>query len=800
VAKWKVREKKMPTMVLDMNGNVIQDKGQMKGVWKGAWMSLGLEDMEDERFDEEFAKMIGEEAKRMRREEKESDRRESNDERTVRWINAPILLKEVRGVMTRLKKGKAMGVDGLITELFKYGGERMVYCVWALFQKVWKEGTIPDDWSKGIVVPIFKKGDRRDPFNYRGISLLSVVGKMFTTILSDRLMRFCEDNAIIVDEQGGFRKGRGCPDQLFAMTEVLNFRKGKKTCCCFIDIKKAYDTVFRDGLWVKLHQAGVQGKMWRMITNIYNKVESCVLVDGATTSWFEVEVGVRQGCVVSPILFSIFVDGLARKIKESGLGVGIEAGEEDKLGLLMYADDIVLIASNEKELQRMIDIVVGYSHKWRFELNHKKTEIVIFGGKGKKCCFWLKAYDKEGKWEGDKDDVNRVLAAKKAVEEAIKTAREKGATEELVDEAANAAAAGLGMTQLKSVDKYTYLGLVIKKNRSWKDSKGKAINKARRCMAMSWGMGIHVGGLSTKAAVNAWKALIRPVMEYGAEVIQYSRNLSGKWDEAEKIQMQMGRRILGCSSTTSNAAVRGDLGWQSLKARRDMLRLTYWGKIINMKGKRWTRRIYEESRRRYEEKGKANWCTYTHHILKEYGLEEAWVKGRVGQLKVWKVRVTTAIKKYEEMKWKQDLEQKPKLRTYRVLKKSLEEEDYVMKNRINEGRKLLTGMRSGTNDLRIDTDRRYNCKIPVQERTCWCCGEGVEDEKHFVVLCKHYQNERLDMFQDILKVTEGRFSLGSLQYVHPTRYSIQISDRKRRKLQKSRSDEMCSKIFEQGDE
>ena len=387
VAKWKVREKKMPSMVVDLNGKEVKDEAQMTEVWRQAWLSLGLEDMEDKRFDEEYARMICEEGRKLKREEKESDRKENDEARQVKWINAPILLKEVRGVVARLKKGKATGVDGIITELFKYGGERMMYCVWSLLLKIWREEEIPDDWSKGVVVPIFKKEDRRDPFNYRGISLLSVVGKMFTTILSDRLMVFCEENDIIADEQGGFRKGRGCPDQLFALTEVLNFRKGKKTCCCFIDIKKAYDTVFRDGLWVKLHQAGIQGKMWRMITSIYNKVQSCVLVEGVTTRWFEVEVGVRQGCVVSPIFFSIFVDGLARKIKESGLGVEIEGGEQENLGLLMYADDIVLIAKNEKDLQNMIDIVVKYSHKWRFELNSKKTEIVIFGKKDKNSCF-----------------------------------------------------------------------------------------------------------------------------------------------------------------------------------------------------------------------------------------------------------------------------------------------------------------------------------------------------------------------------------------------------------------------------
>ena len=144
--------------------------------------------------------------------------------------------------------------------------------------------------------------------------------------------------------------------------------------------------------------------------------------------------------------------------------------------------------------------------------------------------------------------------------------------------------------------------------------------------------------------------------KYWAEVIQYSRDMSGRWKKAEGIQMQMGRRILGCRAKTTNAAVKGEMGWQSLKARRDMLRMTYWGKVVSMSRERWVRRIYDESRRRHEEDGQQSWCTYTHHILKEYGLEGEWEKGDTGMgTKEWKARVNAAIKNYEvksgQKKW-----------------------------------------------------------------------------------------------------------------------------------------------------
>ena len=134
-------------------------------------------------------------------------------------------------------------------------------------------------------------------------------------------------------------------------------------------MKKAYDTVWRDGLWKRLWEEGVRGKMWRVVKGMYETVQSQVLVGEEGTEWFEVETGVRQGCVMSPILFSFFINGLAREIKEKGKG--IKVGER-KVCLLMYADDIVLLAETAEDLQNMLDVVTEYARKWRFKLNTKK--------------------------------------------------------------------------------------------------------------------------------------------------------------------------------------------------------------------------------------------------------------------------------------------------------------------------------------------------------------------------------------------------------------------------------------------
>ena len=130
--------------------------------------------------------------------------------------------------------------------------------------------------------------------------------------------------------------------------------------------------------------------MWRVIKGMYSVVQSAVLIGEEQTEWFDLSTGVRQGCVMSPILFSLFVNGLAREINEKGKGV--EVGGR-RVRLLMYADDIVLLAESARDLQNMLDVVTAYSKRWRFRLNPKKgkSEVMIFGRKprNKNRKWWL---------------------------------------------------------------------------------------------------------------------------------------------------------------------------------------------------------------------------------------------------------------------------------------------------------------------------------------------------------------------------------------------------------------------------
>jgi len=197
-------------------------------------------------------------------------------------------------------------------------------------------------------------------------------------------MTFAERGELgIVEEQGGFRPERGTQDQIFILTEVLRARTHRTTYAAFIDVKKAYDTVWRNGLWLRLWEEGVRGKMWRVIKDMYKVVQSSVLVGDEQTKVFDLHTGVRQGCVMSPVLFSFFINGLAREIKKNTQGVSVG---DTRVRLLLYADDIVLLAETSKDLQDMLDIVTEYSKKWRFRVNPKKgkSEVMLFGRKPRK--------------------------------------------------------------------------------------------------------------------------------------------------------------------------------------------------------------------------------------------------------------------------------------------------------------------------------------------------------------------------------------------------------------------------------
>ena len=271
-----------------------------------------------------------------------------------------ITVLEVKKAITVAKYNKASGFDAMPVEFLK--NDTAIYFLHILFNVCYRTGKIPSDWGKGIINPIPKSStnDPRDPLSYRGITLAPYMFKLYCFILNSRLSAWVEANDKQVDEQNGFRKDRNTIYQLSSLTNLIETRQKRKlsTFCAFIDFKKALGLIDRNLLWERINSLGVGGRMFNALKSLYTSVNSCFRVNGFLTEWFDVKSGLRQGCSLSPVLFSLFINDFALSVKSPGAGVDV--GADDKFSILLYADDIVLISDNEHDLQLMLSLLDQY--------------------------------------------------------------------------------------------------------------------------------------------------------------------------------------------------------------------------------------------------------------------------------------------------------------------------------------------------------------------------------------------------------------------------------------------------------
>ena len=211
---------------------------------------------------------------------------------------------EVSKLLRNLKNNKSSGPDQILNEFLKYSPPNFIDMLTKLFNVILDTGIFPEQWSLAIIKPLYKNvGEREDPSNYRGISLLSCLGKVFSNLINDRLPRFVNENNIIGPEQAGFRSGFSTLDHIFSLKILIDIylNKHKRLYCCYVDYSKAFDTVSRTELWSKLLNNNISGKLFQIIYNMYKSAKSCVSVNSTLTDNFSCMIGVRQGDNLSPL-------------------------------------------------------------------------------------------------------------------------------------------------------------------------------------------------------------------------------------------------------------------------------------------------------------------------------------------------------------------------------------------------------------------------------------------------------------------------------------------------------------------
>ena len=303
-------------------------------------------------------------------------------------------LEEVVEQIGKLKRNKTPGVDGLKGDIIQCGGDYCFKTIWKLICRIRKDGIWPKDWCDAVFVPIHKKGDAKICENYRTIALVSHVSKVLLKIVGERMQHWLKE--VISIEQRGFQRKLGCREQVFNLRNIIQTWKGtnENLYICFIDYSKAFDNVNHEKLWRCLLDFGVSKHLISILVSLYRNQRAVIRVGGKYSEEFRVLKGVRQGGVLSPMLFLLYAELIMSIVfKEFDLMECITLNGK-KLNRLMFADDCLFLSKSKKELMAMVSRLKKVSEDFGLLLNVKKTKVMIISNDARESD--IKTLDCEG--------------------------------------------------------------------------------------------------------------------------------------------------------------------------------------------------------------------------------------------------------------------------------------------------------------------------------------------------------------------------------------------------------------------
>ena len=601
-------------------------------------------------------------------------------------LNARFTELEIKEVISKLKSGKAAGIDQILNEYIKSTANIVMPLYVSLFNKILDTGTFPEDWTLGMIVPIFKKkGNIDNCDNYRGITLLSCFGKLFTNILNTRLLTFCERNDILRENQAGFRKNYSTTDHIFVLKHIVDlfcFKK-KRLFCTFIDYSKAFDTVWRDALWYKVSKAGIKGKFMDIVRNIYENVKSCVFVNGMKSEFFVSLAGVRQGENLSPLLFSLFINDLEGYLMENGCQtIKFDDATIDsyfQLLLLLYADDTIAMSNTKEGLQKAIDQMYGFCEKWKLKINSEKTKVTVFGCR--------KADTRNMKFDCNGDN-------------------------------------------LEVVHSFKYLGVMMNYNGSFKIAIEELHKQASRAM-YSLQCKCRTLDLPVNVAVDLFDKLVSPVMLYSCEVWGFE-----KIERLEKLHLKFMKHILKVKTSTCSNMVYGELGRYPISISVKKRLIGYWARLIESKESKLSKIMYNCLLNLFNTGVFVSpWVSQVKQILDDCGLSYIWLTQKFSNTDWLKRTVEQRLKDQFLQKWRSELHSMTSCDIYVVFKQEFKLEKYLLCEN-HKYRRAICNFR--LNNTRIPKVTGRYRGLERSQRFCNLCNDNrVGDEFHILFECNN---------------------------------------------------------------
>ena len=355
--------------------------------------------------------------------------------------------------------------------------------------------------------------------------------------------------------------------------------------------------------------------------------------------------------------------------------------------VILYADDIALLGESEEDIQLQLNNLLEWCKKWRMKVNVSKSKIVHYRPSGQERTQFIFK---------------------------------------------------LGSENLEVVSQYKYLGLVLNEFLDFSITAALLAGSAGRALGAIYSKYRHTNGLGYKSYTKMYHSGVTPILDYCSGVWGYSA-----FDKINTVQNRAIRLYLGVHRFAPNLAINGDMGWTSSRVRRklDMLRL--WNRLLSMDDTRLTKYLFDCDKRLC----KLNWTVDIKKIFTELNMMSVFDNEEGIDLSA----AFDLLKVQESTRWKSEVVNIPKLRTYCKFKEVYEVEPYVTSVMNRGHRSLLAQFRSGILPLRIETGRYQD--LPVEFRICLMCEEEVcEDEIHFIFSCNCYENLRTKLFDQILPV------------------------------------------------